>query len=197
MHSIQRLPQRLGELTLWDGSPLPGQLQQRLQREHQRMELVEQHVRQLEQQRAVLVRRGTAPALAMVRRLQSLRAIGPNGAWLTVMELFAWRRIRNRRQLGSLAGLAPTPYQSGGDDREQGISKAGNRRVRTMMVELAWCWLRFQPTSELSLWFTRRFALGSRRMRRIGIVALARRLLVQLWRYLETGTVPAVAVLKT
>jgi transposase len=195
--SIDRLPQRLGELKLWDGSPVPGQLHQRLQREHERLELLNQHIRQLEQQRAALVRQGTAPALAMVRKLQRLRAIGPNGAWLTVMELFAWRRIRNRRQLGSLAGLAPTPFQSGGDDREQGISKAGNRRVRTMMVELAWCWLRFQPASELSLWFTRRFAQGSRRMRRIGIVALARKLLVQLWRYLETGTLPAGAMLKT
>ena len=195
--SIDRLPQRLGELKLWDGSPVRGQLHQRLQREHERLELVEQHIRQLERQRAVLVRQGTAPALAMVRKLQRLRAIGPNGAWLTVMELFAWRQIRNRRQLGALSGLAPTPFQSGDDDREQGISKAGNRRVRTMMVELAWCWLRFQPASELSLWFMRRFALGSRRMRRIGIVALARKLLVQLWRYLETGTLPAGAMLKT
>jgi transposase len=195
--SIDRLPQRLGELKLWDGSPVPAQLHQRLQREHERLELLNQHIRQLEQQRAALVRQGTAPALAKVRKRQSLRAIGPNGAWLTVMELFAWRQIRNRRQLGALAGLAPTPFQSGGDDREQGISKAGNRRVRTMMVELAWCWLRFQPASELSLWFTRRFALGSRRMRRIGIVALARKLLVGLWRYLETGTLPAGAVLKT
>ncbi len=110
VHSIQRLPQRLGKLTLWDGSPLPGQLQQRLQREHERMELVEQHVRQLEQQRAALVRQGTAPALAMVRRLQGLRAIGPNGAWLTVMELFAWRRIRNRRVgPGRQRSSPPTP----------------------------------------------------------------------------------------
>jgi transposase len=106
------------------------------------------------------------------------------------MEFFGWRRIRNRKQLAALAGLAPTPYQSGDSDREQGISKAGNRRLRTMAVEIAWCWLHYQPGSALSQWYTRRFAKGSSRQRRIGIVALARKLLVALWRYLETGEVP-------
>jgi transposase len=107
------------------------------------------------------------------------------------MEFFGWRRIRNRKQLAALAGLAPTPYQSGDSDREQGISKAGNRRLRTMAVEIAWCWLHYQPGSALSKWYNLRFAKGSSRQRRIGIVALARKLLVALWRYLETGEVPA------
>ena len=125
-----------------------------------------------------------------------LRAIGPNCAWLLVMEFFAWRGFRNRRELGACAGLTGTPYNSGGSKRDQGISKAGNARVRTMMVEIAWLWLRHQPSSKLSCWFRERFASGGARMRRVGIVALARRLLVALWRYLEEGLLPEGAELK-
>ncbi|MGH8591390.1 MAG: transposase, partial [Gammaproteobacteria bacterium] len=123
-------------------------------------------------------------------------AIGPNCAWLLVMEFFAWRGFRNRRELGACAGLTGTPYDSGGSKRDQGISKAGNRRVRTMMIEIAWLWLRYQPNSKLSRWFCERFAGGGARMRRVGIVALARRLLVALWRYLEDGVLPEGAELK-
>ena len=126
-----------------------------------------------------------------VRQLLRVRGIGFNSAWMYVMEFFGWRRIRNRKQLAALAGLTPTPYQSGDDHHEQGISKAGNRRLRTMAVEIAWCWLQYQPDSALSQWYQKRFAKGSSRQRRIGIVALARKLLVALWRYLETGEVPA------
>jgi len=99
-------------------------------------------------------------------------------------------------EVGGLAGLTPTPYQSGGEPREQGISKAGNRRVRAMAIEIAWCWLRYQPESELSRWYYERFGQGGKRMRKVGIVALARKLLVALWRYLETGEIPAGARLK-
>jgi transposase len=121
----------------------------------------------------------------------SLNGIGANGAWLLVREFFGWRQIRNRRELASLAGLAPTPYDSGNSRHEQGISKAGNRLVRWMMVQLAWVWLRHQPNSELSKWYQRRFGQGKSRMRKVGIVALARKLLVALWKYLETGELPA------
>ena len=109
---------------------------------------------------------------------------------MLVKELFGWRRFRNRREVAGCLGLAPSPYASGESEAEQGISKAGNRRVRTLMVELAWCWLRHQPQSALSKWFTKRFASGGKRMRRIGIVALARRLAIALWRYLEEGLIP-------
>jgi transposase len=125
-----------------------------------------------------------------VRKLLNPRGIGANGAWLYVMEFFGWRRIKNRKRLGALAGLTPTPYQSGDSDHEQGISKAGNRRLRAMAVEIAWCWLQYQPRSELSAWFRKRSGGGNSRQRRIGIVALARKLLVALWRYLEAGEVP-------
>jgi len=135
--------------------------------------------------------------LAHVRQLVRLRGIGTNSAWLYVMEFFGWRGFRNRREVGALAGLTPTPYQSGEVSREQGIAKAGNRYIRAMAIEIAWGWLRFQPASALSRWYEERFGQGSSRLRRIGIVALARRLLVELWRYLETGVVPEGAVLKT
>jgi transposase len=128
--------------------------------------------------------------------LMKLKAIGPNSAWLFVMEFFGWREFRNRREVGGLAGLTPTPYQSGEESREQGISKAGNRPVRTMAIEIAWGWLRYQPDSELTLWFYENFGHGGKRMRKVGIVALARKLLVALWRYLETGEIPAGAQLK-
>ena len=102
----------------------------------------------------------------------------------------------HRSALGALAGLTPTPYQSGDDSREQGICKAGNRWIRSIAIEIAWGWLRYQPQSELSRWYERRFGHGSSRLRKIGIVALARKLLVELWKYLETGTPPAGAILK-
>jgi transposase len=119
-----------------------------------------------------------------------LGAIGPASAWLLAMEFFGWRAFRNRRELAALAGLVGTPYNTGDSARDQGISKAGNRRVRAMIVEIAWLWLRFQPKSALSQWYRRRFGGGGLRMRRIGIVALARKLLIALWRYLEQGLIP-------
>jgi transposase len=120
----------------------------------------------------------------------------PKGAWLLVKEIFGWREFANRRELAGCVGLAPTPYASGDSEIEQGISKAGNRRVRAMLVEQAWKWLQLQPDSALTQWFNRRFAGGGKRMRRVGIVALARRLVIALWRYLKHGEIPAGAVLK-
>jgi transposase len=189
------LPETLSGRRLWDGSAVSPRLQQRVQREYVRRHLVDEQIRQLENERARLIRRADTDNTRMVRDLMRLRGIGPNSAWLYVMEFFGWRRIRNRRQLGSLAGLTPTPFQSGHDDHEQGISKAGNRRIRAMAIEIAWGWLRFQPDSELSQWYERRFGGGSPRLKKIGIVALARKLLVKLWLFLETGEVPQGAVL--
>jgi transposase len=183
-------PERLAALRTWDGQPVPAGLQERLLREHARWLLVHEQIRDVENARARTIRTSTEEPIEKVRKLLNVRGIGVNSAWLYVMEFFSWRRIRNRKQLAALAGLAPTPYQSGDSDREQGISKAGNRRLRTMAVEIAWCWLRYQPGSALSLWYQQRFGSGKSRQRRIGIVALARKLLVALWRYLETGEAP-------
>jgi transposase len=188
--------QRLEALTLWDGAPLPLELKGELEREYQRLSLVEAQRRALEKTRKSRLRQADTASVQRVVQLMGLRAIGPNCAWLLVMEFFAWRGFRNRRQLGACAGLTGTPYDSGSSKRDQGISKAGNRRVRTMMVEIAWLWLRYQPNSKLSHWFRERFAGGGARMRRVGIVALARRLLVALWRYLEDGVLPEGAELK-
>lgn len=138
-----------------------------------------------------MIRKGKGPEVEQVRQLLNLKGIGENGAWLLVNELFAWRRFENRRQLGSLAGLTPTPYDSGESRCEQGISKAGNRRVRWMMVQLSCGSLQYQPDSELSGWYRRRFGHGNSRLRKIGIAALARKLPIAQWMYLETGEPPS------
>ena len=125
-----------------------------------------------------------------VARLMCLGGIGVQGAWILVMEFFGWRQFRNRREVGALAGLTGTPYNSGSGVREQGISKAGNKRIRRLAVELAWLWLRHQPESALSKWFVSRWGNQGVRSKKVGVVALARKLLVALWHYLEYGVVP-------
>jgi transposase len=187
---------QLEAVRLWDGSRLGSGLRDRLEREYQRYQLVQAQIRQIDQIRRDAVRYGNTPALEQIRQLLRLKGIGINSAWVYVMEFFAWRNFRNRRELGALAGLAPTPYQSGDGGREQGISKAGNRPVRAMAIEIAWAWVRHQPDSALSRWYQKRFGHGNSRIRRIGIVALARKLLIALWRYLEWGVLPEGALLK-
>ena len=130
-----------------------------------------------------------------VAALMQLCGIGDNSAWPLIHEFF-FRRFRNRREVGSAAGLCGMPYDSGDKEHEQGISKAGNGRIRRIMVELSWFWLRFQPNSAITIWFKTRFGGGGKRMRRVGIVAVARKLLVSLWRYLEYGEIPAGAKFK-
>jgi len=191
------VPAQLAALRQWDGSALPAGLQARLAREWERVTFCTLLIERLEAERRELLREGEDPTLEKVRQLNLLRGIGMNSAWLYGMELFGWREFRNRKQVGAIVGLAPTPHASGTQEREQGMSKAGNRHVRAMAIEIAWGWLRFQPESELSKWYQRRFGSGSKRMRKIGIVALARKLIIELWRYLETGVVPEGAELKT
>ena len=181
---------RLGNLTLWDGRALPAELKSELERETERLALVERQIEQLEATRRARLLDPRTEAERRVVHLMRLGAIGPTSAWLLVKEFFGWRAFRNRRELGALAGLVGTPYSSGEAERDQGISKAGNRRVRAMIIEIAWIWLRFQPKSALSQWYQRRFAGAGARMRRVGVVALARRLLIALWRYLEQGLIP-------
>jgi transposase len=188
--------ERLDAVGMWDGSPMPSALRARLEREWLKVEGLTGQIKVLEADRAELLRTCSDPAVETARQLLLLRGIGTNSAWLYAMEFFSWRGFRNQREVGALAGLSPTPYDSGGLRREQGMSKAGNRHIRAMAIEIAWGWLRFQPDSALTRWYEERFGGGSSRVRRIGIVALARRLLVELWRYLETGAVPEGAVLK-
>lgn len=188
---------RLDAVRTWDGLPLPSGLQVRIRREYERMKLAGRQIKEIEMERIEAIRHSEEPSVDMVRQLLQLKGIGLNSAWLYTMEFFSWRKFKNRKEVGALAGLTPTPHESGSRSRERGMSKAGNRHIRGMAVEIAWGWLRYQPDSELTLWYERRFGHGSSRMRRIGIVALARKLLVELWRYLETGVIPKGAVLKT
>lgn len=190
------LRDRLGSMTSPDGRSVPPHLQASVRRELDRMALVDQQIGEIEQQRREHQKKQNDARAQKVRQLCALRGIGPECAWLTVSEVFGWRQIRNRKELAALAGLTPTPYASGETQHEQGISKAGNKRVRWMMVQIAWIWLRQQPHSALSQWYQRRFGGGSPRQRRTGIVALARKLLVKLWQYLQTGMVPEGAALK-
>jgi transposase len=158
-----------------------------------RLHLVKDQVRQIEAARRTALQQGEKP---LVEQLMRLCGIGAKGAWVLVHEIFGWRQFANRRELAGCLGLAPTPYASGDSQIEQGISKAGNRRARTLLVELAWGWLRLQPGSAMALWINRRFAREGARMRRVGIVALARRLAVALWHFLQDGEIPLGARLK-
>jgi transposase len=186
----EQLPKRLDLLRQWDGAAVPAELTARVLREFERWALVDRQARDLENAQRRAIRRDETVDVEKIRRLLDLKAIGPMSATLFVREFFGWRQIKNRRELASLAGLAPTPYASGDSQREQGISKAGNRRLRWMAVEIAWGWLRWQPKSALSLWYAERFGSGNARARKVGIVALARKLLIALWRFLDQGEVP-------
>lgn len=182
---------------LWDGRAIPPGACDRLRRDWQQLEGIEAQLAEVRTRRASLpVDRQTTTG-RYVNGLQTLRAIGPTGAWVLATEIFGWREIRNGRQLGALVGLVPALYQSGETRRDRGITRAGNEHVRRIMVQLAWGWLRWQPSSALAQWYQRRFGAGGGRMRRIGIVALARKLLIALWRYVDAGVVPEGAVLKT
>ena len=179
----------------WQGQPLPPHLLAEVKREHARLMLVREQIAGLEQ--AQLVEAATVPAAMNEQRqsLERLKALGPAFSTTLVNELF-YKDFRNRREVAAYCGLAPSPWKSGGIDLEQGISKAGNHRARLKAIELAWLWLRHQPDSALSLWFRNRTANAGKRARRIAIVALARKLIVALWRYLSTGLVPDQATMK-
>lgn len=215
LKELKDLPAQLPRLRMWNGKELPKWITARLQREWKKVEQLTEQIQVMVAERRKLLRATKNEAMRSqakdettgcaeenkatqyTRKLMKLRGIGENAGWLFSTEFFAWREFQNRRQVGGLAGLTGTPYQSGSTNREQGISKAGNRWIRGIVVEIAWGWLRYQPQSELSQWYERKYGHGNSRMRRIGIVALARKLLIELWRYLETGTPPAGALLKT
>jgi transposase len=178
-----------------DGRLLPSGLKQEIVYEHERLSLVNKQLALLEAS-SKAERRAAAPgsAEAKVVQLATLKGIGPVGGQRLVHEVF-YRDFDNRRQVGSYLGLTGTPYNSGSSVREQGIGKAGNRRARETAIEIAWLWLSHQPDSELSNWFRNRVGDIKGRIRRIAIVAMARKLMIALWRYLNTGVVPTGAVL--
>jgi transposase len=187
---------RLAGVERWDGSPLPAGIRSRIERAWEQREWLTARIRELEGERRELLRTSEAKHVEKVRQLMELSGIGENSAWTFVTELFGWRKFRNRREVAAAVGLAPTPYDSGSTRREQGISRAGNRTVRWMAVQIAWAWLRHQPNSEPSRWYNRRFGQGGPRMKKVGVVALARKLIIELWQYVETGALPEGATLK-
>ena len=190
------LGEQLERMRLWDGKPLPLQLRERLERYAEDFAYHTMRLRKLEQKRRELMRARTSSAVDKTWRLFSLRSVGIESAWMYGTEFFGWREFQNGKQVGSLAGLTPMPFDSGTREREQGIGKDGSRWVRGVAIEQAWAWLRFQPESALSTWYQQRFGHGSTRLRKIGIVALARKLLIALWHWVEHGVLPEGAVLK-
>jgi len=190
--------QRLEQLHTADGRTLPPRLEAEILRELQRLEIVIGMIKTIEAERDAIASANTETERGSVKKIQHLakiKSIGPEFATTLVGEVF-YRSFDNRKQLASYVGLTPAHFQSGAMSRDQGISKAGNAKARTVMIELAWLWLRHQPDSDLSVWFRDRVGKLKGRIRQITIVAVARKLLIALWRYLETGLVPKGAILK-
>jgi transposase len=190
------LPDAIDALRMWNGEPLPKELADRLKRECGRVASIDTQIQLLQRKRKYVLRHCGGRAFSLIRKLMKLRGIGVESAWIYVMELFAWRQLKSVREVGAISGLTPAPYQSGEMKHELGITKAGNRHVRAIAVEIAWGWLQHQPQSELSHWYQRKFGHGGSALRRKGIVALARKLLVALWKYAEHDELPAGAALK-
>ena len=186
---------RLEELKTGDGRPLPPRLKAQISRELDRLENVLTQLEAVEAERDALIEQASQDACAPAAMLMQLKGIGPEFAAILWCEGM-FRSFDNRRQVAAYAGLAPTPWQSGSVDREQGVSKAGNPRLRTAMIQLAWLWLRHQSGSALSCWFYERVKRNGGRLRKTTIVALARKLLIALWKYATTGIVIEGAVAK-
>jgi transposase len=190
----------LDDLMTGDGRPLPRRLKDEIRRQLARLDAVVADIKAVEAERDALVdaQPATDPAATVPEPaavLVKLKGIGPAFAAVLWFEAL-FRPFGNRRQVAAYAGLAPSPWQSGSLDRDQGIGKSGNSRLRKTMIELAWLWLRYQPASAISRWFAARVGTARGRVRRIAIVAVARKLLVALWRFVTQGVIPEGAVLK-
>ena len=196
MGNLNSFFENLDSQEIWNGQPLPEQLRAELEREHSRLKLVESQLSSIKASQREAVKNPTNAKQEKVAKLQTINGIGLDSAWLLEMELLGWRKFHNRREVGGSVGLGATPYDSGQSEREQGISKAGNPRVRERLIELAWLWLRYQPKSNITEWFNKRFSAGGKRAKKIGIVAVARRLLIQLWHFVEHDIVPCGAIVK-
>ena len=189
--------ERLEELMTGDGRPLPECLKTQIRRELDRLELVIEQVKTVEAERDALLAQAQASSgvPAPAAQLLTLKGIGPEAA-ATLWSEGLFRTFNNRKQVAAYAGLAPTPWQSGSVHRDQGVSKAGNPRLRTTMIQIAWLWLRHQPQSALAVWYRERIKRKGGRLGKTTIVALARKLLVALWKYATAGVLIEGAVLK-
>jgi transposase len=195
--SLRSWERDMAELRTGDGRTLPPLLRAELDRLRRRLVLVLELIHEVEAERATALAASTNDTMTRkIAALQRIRGIGENFAAVLGRELF-YRTFDNRRQLASYVGIAPMPYQSGGMDRDRGISRAGNPRARTTLIQLAWLWLRYQPGSALAGWFRQRVGTLAGRTRRIAIVAMARKLLISLWRFVETGVLPEGVEIRT
>jgi len=194
--SLGGLLERLPELRNWKGEPVPEVLLRVLRLEAERWEELSASIKKLDQERREWMKIHHNVIWQMVVQFMKLKGIGIETAWYLSLELFGWRKFANRKQLGSLAGISPTPYDTGDGHREQGISKTSNSQMRSILIEMAWIWVRCQPNSKLTLWWKRRFSQAGGRARKIGIVAVARKLLIALWKFLRFGEIPEGADLK-
>lgn len=189
---------KIGQLRDWQGHPLEPNLRAELERSYERYQQANEQIKLLEDTQLERLRTAAGDgkgAYELMQLLLGLKGVGIHSAWQLVYELFGWRKFNNRRELGACVGLTPTSFESGSIRHEQGIGKTGNGRIRALLIELAWSWLRYQPQSELSRWYEARFGSGQR-SRKVGIVALARRLIIELWRMTKTGVMPAGAQMK-
>jgi transposase len=188
--SLRSWERDIAKLRTGDGRALPCLMQAELNRLRRRLVLILELIHEMEAERAkALAAKGDDAMTRKIVDLQRIRGIGANFSTVLAREVL-YRSFANRRQLASYVGIAPMPYQSGGMDRDRSISRAGNPRARTTLIQLAWLWLRYQPGSALSDWFRGRVGTLQGRTRRIAIVAMARKLLIALWRYVETGVLP-------
>ena len=188
--------ERLASLQTGDGRPLAAEWRDRLAREWAHLQAIEERLEGLDTARDAAIAAGAGRVAQVAHQLAQLRGVGETSAALFSAELFGTRTFANGRQLGALTGLVPVPYRSDQRVQDQGISKAGRADLRRVSIQLAWCWLRWQPDSALAAWFRRRFAAAGGRSRRIGIVAVARKLVIALWRFVAHGVVPEGAHLK-
>jgi transposase len=191
-----RFPERLPDLTTGDGRPLPAAWRMRLAREWAHLEGIEIRLTTLTAERDAQIATGTDRVAEVARQLCRMRGVAETSAAVFSAELFGTRTFANARQLGALTGLVPVPYRSDQRVQDQGISKAGRSELRRVAIQVAWGWVRWQPDSALTQWFTRRFAGAGGRSRRIGIVAVARKLVIALWRFVAQGVIPEGATLK-
>jgi transposase len=191
-----QLPEQRDTVRLWEGAPLPSGLPRRVLRVSAHQQCLREQMAAVEAERRALRHSSQDAPIEPVRPLMPRRGSGIKGAWVLWLEVFGWRALQNRREVGGVAGGTPTPYHSGERAREPGITKSGNRHVRWMPTEWAWSWRRYQPERALSCWLRERVSGGGKRLRRIGMGAVARKLRMALWRFLETGVIPAGADLK-
>ena len=190
------LPKTFDAMRTGDGGPLAAMLRIELDILCGQIDHLDRDICRLEDERLRQIKQPATPTQVIAHDLERVVGIGPIGAWTLAHELFGWRTFENGKKLGAFVGLCPTPWSSGTVDRDQGISKAGSGPLRALLVQLGWAWLRYQPDSDLSVWFNTRFGTTGKRSKRVGIVAVARKLLVALWKYVTHGVIPAGATLK-